>query len=820
MKAVTKTALANIKQNKGRNILSGIAIALTTILLLSTMAFGLGMVRLQAAAVNKLYPTWHIMYRDMPEHKVDTLKNHANIETLGKRIDVGEVFLKDSNVIFLNIDKNTETLNKVKLKSGKMPTDKNEIVVTEGLIKKLGNNVNVGDTVSIPYQVYEKDGLGLEKQGKFRISGIEKNENEKTDEKMFVAYTSDAFVKENIPSNQRNYRVMFRIADADKMTTENIETLAKEIAGNFGVKDGDVVINSEYLWANYVDPAMYSGIAIIALVIVAAGILTIYSIHYVSNIQKIQEFGKLKALGATKKQIKNIILKEGLLVTCFAVPIGLIVGYIISNVFFKYFVTSVSTENALSKVMIKIINDGSISLFNIYIFLLTVIVTFITVYISLIKPMITAGKISPVEAMRYGGDEKTKAKIRKGTKEITIGILTKANLSRNKKRTIITVFTLGATGILFMVVMTVLSCANPKQMAREEILFDHSIQIESSNNDKMRPELSWDNIQKNNPLNEEFEKQILDIDGVKEIKKTKSLDATLDDFKEDGKNYQVSVVAYEDSFAKQFEKNQVEGKIKYEDLKNGATIMLSNRLTKWFPDIKVGDMLNLTVSIDGKKVKKAFKVGSLVDLSFAYPGSIVIPSSVIDNMADNNITNSYEIIAEKGKSKYIENRLKSLVKDQEVLRYTGYNEKVELWENTIAIMSKVCYAFMIIIAGVGVMNLINTMINSVYSRRRELGIMQAIGLSDKQLLKMFQMEGMFYTVGTLVITLGLGNIAGYAMFLYAKENHILNIKIYNYPLIPTLILIITVILIQFMLTYAISRNFKKQSLIDRVRFSE
>jgi len=371
-----------------------------------------------------------------------------------------------------------------------------------------------------------------------------------------------------------------------------------------------------------------------------------------------------------------------------------------------------------------------------------------------------------------------------------------------------------------MVVMTVLSCANPKQMAREEILFDHSIQIESSSNDKMRPELSWDNIQKNNPLNEEFEKQILDIDGVKEIKKTKSLDATLDDFKEDGKNYQVSVVAYEDSFAKQFEKNQVEGKIKYEDLKNGATIMLSNRLTKWFPDIKVGDMLNLTVSIDGKKVKKAFKVGSLVDLSFAYPGSIVIPSSVIDNMADNNITNSYEIIAEKGKSKSIENRLKSLVKDQEVLRYTGYNEKVELWENTIAIMSKVCYAFMIIIAGVGVMNLINTMINSVYSRRRELGIMQAIGLSDKQLLKMFQMEGMFYTVGTLVITLGLGNIAGYAMFLYAKENHILNIKIYNYPLIPTLILIITVILIQFMLTYAISRNFKKQSLIDRVRFSE
>jgi len=69
------------------------------------------------------------------------------------------------------------------------------------------------------------------------------------------------------------------------------------------------------------------------------------------------------------------------------------------------------------------------------------------------------------------------------------------------------------------------------------------------------------------------------------------------------------------------------------------------------------------------------------------------------------------------------------------------------------------------------MDLVNTMINSVYSRRSELGIMQAIGLSDKQLLKMFQMEGMFYTVGTLVITLGLGNIAGYVMFLCKRKSY-------------------------------------------------
>ena len=41
-----------------------------------------------------------------------------------------------------------------------------------------------------------------------------------------------------------------------------------------------------------------------------AGILTIYSIYYISMIPKVQEYGKLKAIGATKKQIRQIVFRE------------------------------------------------------------------------------------------------------------------------------------------------------------------------------------------------------------------------------------------------------------------------------------------------------------------------------------------------------------------------------------------------------------------------------------------------------------------------------------------------------------------------------
>ena len=118
------------------------------------------------------------------------------------------------------------------------------------------------------------------------------------------------------------------------------------------------------------------------------------------------------------------------------------------------------------------------------------------------------------------------------------------------------------------------------------------------------------------------------------------------------------------------------------------------------------------------------------------------------------------------------------------------------------------------------MNLINTMINSIYTRRRELGMIQAIGMSEKQLVRMMQLEGLFYTAGTLLVSLGLGSLAGYGVFLYAKADGMLNITVYHYPVVPAVALAVTVAVIQLLLTYAVARSFRRMSLIDRIRYAD
>ncbi len=822
MRTVTKTALANVKQNKGRNILSGIAICLTTILLYLILTIGFGTITLQFEAINRVYPTWHMMYRDVSEDKIQALKLHVGIETLGLRQDVAEVVDDEATIILTYADEVAYQLNRIELEEGDYPKNKEDIIVSQGLLDALGFQAELGDNIVLPYQIFEKNGKSLEKQGTFHICGIIATNEANIQQNTYSGLISRAFMEEQVPEEERSYWAMFRIMDADKMTTDEIESRAKEIALGFEIDEANVLKNNEYLLANYIDPSFYIGIAVILLVVVFAGILTIYSIYYVSMVHKVQEFGKLKALGATKKQIRQIVFQEGFLVAGIAIPIGLILGFLFSNIFYQYFMEPATGTNAVSQMMMQLIQDGTVTLFKPWIVIVTVIVSSVTVYLSLLKPMKTASKISPIEALRYGGVINSKAKTRNGYINLSLVRLAKANLFRNRKRTAITIITLGMTGILFIVVATVLTCADPKEIAREHILSDYQITIESWHGDQMHPEREWSSIQQNNPLNDTFEQQVQAVSGVDKIQKIQYITVDLNDFMDGDNAWRTGITGLTEECAEELEEYQIQGQVTYEELKAGNKIVLSKIFLRWFPNVKIGDYITMTLYNGEEEIQKTFEIAAVGDYSYAFTGgsSFVLPSSVIEDICYNNMVYSYEITVNKEEISEAGTQLQSIVDNQKMLKMNSYEAMVAEWENAMDVMSKMGYAFMIVLAGVGIMNLINTMINSIYTRKRELGMMQAIGLSEHQLIQMLQMEGLFYTLGTLIISLGIGNMVGYGVFLYAKADRLLNITRYHYPLTQTILLTVTVIVLQLLLTLVISRNFRKQSLIDRIRFSE
>ena len=312
MKMVTRTAIANMKYHKSKNILTGIAIFLTSVLLFLVPSIGFAFMDTEFTLVNQTYPTWHALFRAVDETTAAGLMAHHDIETGGLRSDVGFFYHENANITTCYMDSAAQKLYKVELSEGRFPQKEDELVVSEGMLKEFGVSADIGDTVTLPFQKYLSDGMDFAADEEFTICGFLPDNEASLKSHTFMALVSEEYLRNETPKEDIRYRFLFRVADADGQTTDEIEAKISTIRESFNIPETGMNINEDYLMANHTDPAFFTAIAIILLVVTAAGIITIYSIYYVSMAQRVQEFGKLKAIGATKRQIRQIVLREGL----------------------------------------------------------------------------------------------------------------------------------------------------------------------------------------------------------------------------------------------------------------------------------------------------------------------------------------------------------------------------------------------------------------------------------------------------------------------------------------------------------------------------
>lgn len=820
MKMTTRVAYCNMRHYKSKNILIGIAIILTTLLLFVIPSIGKDMVEVNFAVINKIYPTWHALYRNVDESTVMKLAAHHDVKTYGLRSDAGYMNLEDATVSMMYMDRTGMELYKVKLKEGQLPQKENDIVVSKGILEALGQNGKIGDTITVPYQILKDDGLDYTKEKDFRICGFLADNESSKEQKQYTSLVSEAFLKAEIPVEQVKYRFLLQVNGQKGNTTADYTETIQNIARQFGISEDDMNINKEYLAANYVDPATIPVIVGIMLIVVLAGIITIYSVYYVSMNQRVREFGKLKAIGATKRQLRQIVLREGMGVALFAIPIGLLIGTVAVKVVLLQFVEHAKDSNVLITEAYKVVAKGEVQLYYWWIYLLAIAVTLCTVYLSLMKPMRMAAKVSEIEAMRYQGGSKRQKSSRKGYQFLNIGRLTKRNLAENKKKSTITIVSMAVTGIFVMMVATVLSCANPMESAKSSIVGQYEISpiVESGN--KEHPEYEWAEVQKNNPLNEGLKQQIEELDGVERVDVFTALKVSGGPFEEEIGTEFINGVPEE--YAEELKKGITEGNVTYEELKSGDKVILDRALLHWYPDIKVGDKLKLNIHDGDNTFQKEIEVAAIGDYGSGLTNynCLIMAKEGAEKLTINNSSSYFQVIADKDYDEALEASLQAIVDGSGRLQMRTWKNEYDTWENAIQMTRGACYAFIIILAAISIMNLINTMINSVHVRKKELGMMQAIGMSDRQLMKMLQLEGIFYTVGTLIISIGVGSLAGYPLFLYAKRTGMFDISTYHYPVTAAIIIILTLFVIQMLLAIFIAKSVRKDSLIERIRFSE
>lgn len=210
--------------------------------------------------------------------------------------------------------------------------------------------------------------------------------------------------------------------------------------------------------------------------------------------------------------------------------------------------------------------------------------------------------------------------------------------------------------------------------------------------------------------------------------------------------------------------------------------------------------------------------GTLMASTNSSDDTFLIADEVLQQLiTETNPASAIYITVQPEKFESVKAQIDTLQQENTKFMFKSYDEELGIAKQLIRTIQYTIYGLLIVIGIIGYISLINTMITSILVRKKELGILQAIGLSDKQLRQMIHREGMFFTLGTLVLSLTIGNGLGYLLVRIIINTQILTISQYEYPITQTLVLIVAVVIGQIAITVFVNRYIHKQSLVERMR---
>ncbi|MCM1388528.1 MAG: ABC transporter permease [Bacillus sp. (in: Bacteria)] len=815
---ISTLAVSRIKYNRSRTLLTAVSIALTTILLTAVATSALGLFHLNKMQAQE-ESNIHATLRELDAKQVEMLKNHMDVEAA----EMTEIFAtveydKMNGYLSYSADIKEGIYHQYgNLLEGHAPERVDEICGSAAFFERMGVEPVIGNKITISFR---PNGKGVIETREFTICGLlsqaDMSDLHVSDSYIsYGAYVSEALIEEFLTPEEREYRANIRVYGETELNYNEIIAKVSQVAQDIGCKEDNVNPNKYYL-SVMTDPGTETiGIAggIALMVIVFSG-LVIYSIYYVSVITDVQEIGKLKALGATKKQVKRLLVQEGMRVAAFAIPAGIIVGFLL-----PYFIFPLIFK-AAAKTALKGEPSGRVSMFSLPLLLLVAAAVLFAVYLSLLKPVKMAAKISPIEAIRYQEGNSGK-KIRKGKKEVNVFALSAANLVRNKKRTVVTMVTMGLSCVLFMSLACVLGSMREEDMARRNIpAGDFRLSLDYSANDKEYPENNLDMLQQQDIFGKELMENLENIDGVQKIaKEHKALISSEYPSELFEENRRTTMGVMDEEKAKEYGKITERGEIDYDTMAAQCGALFTSDYYFDEYGFTIGDIIPLTVYDGDRQIDFSVKIMATMDDGFL--PFIMIPQKVWDElgMQFDSTTDLY-ISVDENKYDSVKESLQKIAEAGEHFILYSMDEEMEFGKMSVALIKYPMYGILVMIAVIGFINLINTMITSIVTRKRELGILQAVGLSDRQLTRMLAGEGMVFTAGTLIIALVLGNLLGYLVFLWAKDQGFMSISAYHYPLVETILLILALVLGQLGITAYISKRVHKESLIDRIRSGE
>lgn len=861
MNIFNKVAFEGLRKSRSRTLVTIVGVAFSAALITAGATFGVSLLSYMAHGAAAKTGNWHVGFEEVSSSFAEERRKDREAEEVTVTENLGYARLEGSKApetpyaFITAYEKDTFDTLPIQLISGRFPENSSEILVSGGAVSNGGMNLSEGDTLDLSIGDRLRGGRKLKQEDPYK-KGEEKFQVR--DKKTYTivgicqrpAYTD---------SNDPGYTLITEAGEDQEaescsvFVTLNNPRRAKDYAKDKGAGI-QAVLNDNVLrffgasGSDIFNLLLYAVGGIAVAIIMVGSVFLIRNAFNISLNERTRQFGILMSVGATKKQLKNSVLFEGLCIGAAGIPAGVLLGtagtklviYIVSKNFEGILYSNVPLKMVLSAPAI----------------LAAVLISLITILISAWLPARKAVRTPVMECIRQTNEVKMSGKdVKTGTFAERFcglaGVLALKNFRRNKRRYRSIILSLVLSVVLFIATNSFV--LELKQASEAAVVFTtHNVAFSAP--DMPDEDLFWlrDEVKSAEEVAECFYQADINCHTAIEADKLTDELKEVMEIPEDEKEVRLQVMLQlvDDDVYEKFarEAGLTEEETSGEDRKLIAAAKIfeeTNRLREAdeFPDMFHNADEELTLALPTEKTSEAGAKESpetQVKLRFAemvppdglpslkseddqeevpYVFDVLAPYS----MKDRFITPETRIAVRglsvnSDRAARTENDIRALYSESG-MNYSyllvNMDSMADQNNNMIFIANVFCYTFIVMISLIAVANVFNTISTNIKLRRRELAMLRSVGMSERAFQRMMNFECMLYGFRALLWGIPLSLLTSYGIY------HVMRFGADNVdfviPWASIGISMLGVFLIVFItMMYSVSR-IKKENIIDALR---
>lgn len=855
MNIVNKLTLRLLRKNKRRTLVTIIGVIISVAMLTGVSSIGTSFIDLLQRQIVANEGDWHVLYEDVTPDQIDSITKDDQTKEVSLTDDLGYASLEkatNENKPYLFIKQYNEKSFQhmpITVTDGRLPENEHELVVSNHIESNGGVAYDIGDELSLdignrvaddeemPYSLGQSTSLQWDDDSDIQ---------EKLEPTIKKDYTIVGIIErpEWEPVQAPGYTVLTyldenQLAAGDtvnaSVTLNKVSNAIQEDTQVFAEKHGidsyqfhDSLLRYQGVISNDgIRSTLYLLSAILFGIIIVGSVSLIYNAFAISVTDRSKYLGMLSSVGATRKQKRNSVFFEGLIISLISIPLGILAGLGGIAITFIFINSLIQDTFGLTEKIQLTVTPGMIGV--------AMFVSLLTVFISTYLPAKRASNVTAIDAIREAQDVKLTEKKVKTSKlvrklfglEAEIGL---KNLKRNKRRYQATVFSIVISIVLFLSVTYFTDNLKKSiEMTQDGLNSDISVTLGYDDDDHFiekiqdLPEVTDTNVMAENT---EFKINILNEKIPSEVREEVC-------FEDEQCPYFVNMYVLNDDELKAYaEQTDVD----YKMLENKPSAIVIDRLT--YVDYETKKR------VETKSVNT--KVGEEFDLlhydweadSESYVDELIVAgtsSELPQGMREPYLGNLHVIVSEntietlgKGalldisfeKSIYInsEDPLKTQedIERIEELKHSIYNfhQERQAEQQLVLLISVFVYGFIALITAISVANILNTISTSISLRTREFAMLKSVGMTPKGFNKMINYESIFYGIKALLY--GLPISFGIMLLMHRAFSEGFSFG-FTIPWLSVLYVIIAVFAIVGISMLYSSSKVKKENIIDALK---